>query len=80
MLIVMPYDNNLYVFNLASDEIAVLKGHKSYISQATITESRAIVTGGCDHRVGLKSLRNIKKWNKIPITGQDILKVDSDSL
>lgn len=56
----MPYDTALYIINLSKNVVTSLKGHKSYVTQAIINESGYIVTGGCDHRIGLKNLKNLQ--------------------
>lgn len=56
----MPYDTKLFIINLTDNLILSIIGHKSYITQSMITESAWIITGGCDHRVGLRNLRTLK--------------------
>lgn len=36
-LLIMPYDNTLYLLNLASNKISAFKGHKSFVTQSFIT-------------------------------------------
>ena len=56
----MPYDTKLFLINLTENQIVSIIGHKSYITQAMITDSGWIITGGCDHRVGLRNLKSLK--------------------
>ena len=79
-LLVMPYDNHLYMLNLAKDEVCAFKGHRSYITQAQFTEKKTIVTGGCDHRIGLKKLSMVKKWQKIGKIKEEVLEIQSDKV
>lgn len=67
LLLVMPYDTNLFVINLTHNLIVSLACHRSYISQAVLSPNGFLITGGCDHRIGLKSLKSIKSWTSIPL-------------
>lgn len=63
----MPYGNAIFLINLTRSQAVSLTGHRSYVTQATLNESRYIITGGCDHRIGLKNILNIKEWTNLSI-------------
>lgn len=63
----MPYDTNLFIINLSQNLIVSLSCHRSYISQAVLNKNGFLITGGCDHRIGLKSLKSIKSWTSVPL-------------
>lgn len=45
--------------------MASFKGHHSYITQAILNYNGYLITGGCDHRIALTDIRNVKYWAKI---------------
>jgi hypothetical protein len=59
-LIVMPYDTALYIINLTKNTVTSVIGHRSYVTQAILNDSGYIITGGCDHRIGIKNLQKLK--------------------
>ena len=72
-LLIMPYVNDLYLLNLTTNKICAFSGHKSYITQAGLTKDGTIVSGGGDHRIGLKKLAGIKNWQKVGGEGNKLV-------
>lgn len=56
----MPYDSSLYLLNLTNNTVVAITGHRSYITQSILTNSGCIITGGCDHRIGILPIKMIK--------------------
>jgi hypothetical protein len=57
-LIVMPYENTLYLIDMDRKITCKFIGHKSFITNATIVDG-FIITGGCDHRISFHNMKNI---------------------
>jgi hypothetical protein len=61
----MPYDNKLYIVNLTNNTIVAINKHRSYISNAVLTKSGFVITGGTDSMIWLINLKEFKNWSKI---------------
>lgn len=61
-LLLMPYENYLIVYSLASNSYCRLRGHKSFIANAIFNpQSERIITAGLDHQICLIKLASIKE-------------------
>lgn len=56
----MPYENYIIIFNLHTNKYCKLRGHKSFIANATYEASAdRIITAGMDHRICFMKVGNI---------------------
>jgi hypothetical protein len=67
-LILMPYENYAILFNLHAGKYCKLRGHKSFIANATY-EPRAdrIITAGMDHRICFIKVAGIPADSWLPV-------------
>lgn len=64
----MPYENYIIVYNLATNTYCKLKGHKSFVANATFSSKDSkLISAGMDHRICFMNIKNISATNWIPM-------------
>ena len=55
-LLIMPYENSLYIIEMEKNLSHKLIGHKSFITNSTLSSKGNIITGGSDHRISFQNI------------------------